>query len=605
MRKETRFLICTLAIVGIVTLGFSIQPLDAGFSFDSESLRDSLYQSLDLYPLQYGDMDQTELMRKVTELVLANTAAMSATTVPFGWMNTFNFSNSKDYFGGQVMTEEEVGANLRNFIFQVLYTDLEAACETSLLDIALLRVFDSLIVDWIDIGFSGFCNGMAQASRDYFIDSGIIPLGRDYAMELPPPNPNATIAKETNGDVTESAIKEYVLWKGSGAFFNPNHLINWLKIYLGMTSSVGGTTNAEEFLTLTQMMKKGTPAYRPVVILLMAPFWDEVKPTSSHFVTAYDYEVNANGSSTIYIYNNWDIYTDSFGMYDDWILLKADGTFDSTHLDQIGTYSKNHTLTRMCVYPETSEYNSILTTLMDFINRLISLDIFSPVDVEVTDPLGRTASVSSDGSLKAEFPAIVIEDDGHKSIVMPYAPGLPYQVNLTGTDEGDYRMELNRVVDGSVKTVEVSGETQPGQQDHYTVTLDADNTSLTQTGVRLFAPEIISGTTVELNWSRYSGSDFSHYEILMSTNLADMGTVVQTIGDQDTVQAVVGGLTPEKTYFFTIRVHTTDGGIADSNRVGAILPQNYDLIIMIAAGAGGTALLIILVLVFRKRRAAS
>ncbi|MBD3408177.1 MAG: hypothetical protein GF411_18795 [Candidatus Lokiarchaeota archaeon] len=289
-------------------------------------------------------------------------------------------------------------------------------------------------------------------------------------------------------------------------------------------------------------------------------------------------------------------------MYDDWILLQADGTFDSTYLDSLGSYSKKHTLNRMCVYPETSEYYSILTIFTDLLNQLMALDIFSPVDVEITDPLGRTVLVTDEGTVKSEFPAVCVENDGHKSILMPYASGLPYQVNLTGTDTGDYRMELNRIVDGEIITQGVNGTTEPGQQDHYTITLDSSDTTLTETGVKLFSPEIISGTTVELNWSRYSDNDFSHYEILMSNNLADMGTTAQLIEEQDTVQTIISGLVPEKTYFFTVRVHKTGGEIADSNRVGAILPQNFDLIIMIAAGAGGTALLIILVLIFRKRR---
>ena len=92
------------------------------------------------------------------------------------------------------MEPEEVGTNLRNYMFQLLYSDIQAACEVSILDILLFRVFDSLIIDWFDMEFSGFCNGFAQASRDYYLDSAKIPMGRDYKYYNPPPNPNITIA---------------------------------------------------------------------------------------------------------------------------------------------------------------------------------------------------------------------------------------------------------------------------------------------------------------------------------------------------------------------------------------------------------------------------
>ena len=604
MEERTKRLATALIIIGISgMLAMPPVQLAIGESLDSTTLRDKLLQFVNDWVLEVSNgssVDQSAAMKAAWNLGSAiKSHQLSSMGVPFTWQNTFNFSNSADYFGQFIMTSDEVQDNLRNYIFELLYSDIQAACDVSVLDILLFRVFDSIIIDWLNLSFGGFCNGFSQAARDYFRDSEKIPLGLDYAHDLPPPNPNETIARETHGDVTESAIKEYVLWKGSAAFFNPNHLLNWLKIYLGLPSPQGGITNAEQVQLLMADMGVGTPNYQPGVVLLMAPFWDESDPGKSHFVNVYDYDVNSNGSITLYIYNNWYIYDSTWTKYDDWILIDANGNFHGTHL------APEENFTRICYYPPTAEYNSIIGALIDLLPQLIGFGIFSPVDIKVTDPLGRTVSIDQYGNMKQEFPAVLVESNGEKELLFPYTPGLPYTVNLTGTDNGDYRFEINRMVGRRLVTNVINGTTKTGQNDLYTVTLDQSGVSVAEMGVYLQAPTILSGNSVQLTWDEFNNDnlDFESYQIYVSTKPNEMGTLYgDPITDIATTSAVVGGLTGQTTYFFTVRVTTAGNVTYDSNGVGATLPQDFTFWLIVAAGITGVAILLVLVVVFRRRR---
>ncbi len=611
MKKNTKYLLTFLVVIGM-TSALASPPVQVAIAsvLDSTSVRDKLLEFIDEWTLQYQDNpeDQSAAMRAAWELGNDIKKHQPATLgVPFEWRNTFNFSNSAAYFGDFVMEPEEVESNLRNYIFQLLYSDIQAACEVSVLDILLFRTFDSLIIDWLDMDFSGFCNGFAQASRDYFLDPDKIPLARDWAIELPQPNPDPANASLTHGDVTEAAIKEYVLWKGSGAFFNPNHLLNWIKIYLGIPTPQGGISNSQEVQKLLADMHVGTPSYRPGVILLMAPVWEVPEPTESHFVTVYDYETFPDGSIRLYIYNNNDIYNSTWGMYDDWIDLDSTGNFAGTHQRPYGDNKTNHEslYTRMSFYPQTGEYNNIITAIMDLLPQLLGLGIFSPVDIEVTDPLGRTISIDEDGNQQHEFPAIMVEDEGRKQLLFPFAPGLPYTVNLTGTDVGEYRFEMHRMIDGKLVSETIEGMTEPGQNDVYQVTLDDTGINVAEIGVYLSAPKILSGSSVELEWSQFNneGSDFVGYEIYYSQMPNELGVRYgDPITDITQTSAIVGGLSGETNYFFTVRVITDGDTVYDSNRVGASLPEDFTLWLYVAAGVGGFAFLVLVILVFRRRR---
>jgi hypothetical protein len=597
MKKNMKTLFCVMTIFGI-TLGMIIPPAQVTFSavFDSETLRERLLEFVDAWQLHpIDEVNQGEYMEEVWEYANHVKKYLPSSGAPFGWQNTFNFTNDSKYFGLIGMEPEEVGSNLRNYMFQLLYSDIEAACEISILDIMLTRVFDSLILDWIDWEMAGYCGGFSQASRDYFNNPSKIPLGRDYARLLPDPNPNTTIAEETGGDVTEAAIKEYVLWKGSAAFFNPNHLLNWVRVFLGLDTPQGGVTNSQQLLLMMDEMMLGTPYYTPCVILMMTPCWEST--SFGHFVTAYDYDSNPDGSVRLYIYDNRFRYTDTIGIGDDWIDFDSEGNFHGTHNDTDGDFS------RISFYKETSEYNSILSALMDLLPKLLGLGIFSPVDVQVTDPLGRTISIDEEGQQHLEFPAIMVEDEGEKQMLFPFAPGLPYTINLTGTDTGEYRVEANRVVGGEIVTEEIVGETEPGENDVFTMTMDTEGISIAEIGVYLNAPTILSGSSVELEWSQYEGDDqFVAYEIYYSEKPDELGTLYETINDISTTSTVVGGLSSDTTYFFTVRVTTSEEVNHDSNRVGAKLPEDYTFWLYVAAGVVGFSVLLMVLCVCRRRR---
>ncbi len=599
MNKKTRTLLCLMAIFGISTLLVVTPPqVTAGSSIDADTLRTMLTEFIDAWQFAL-EKNESEVMKEVWNNALHMKKQFEVSGVEdFDYRDTFNFTNSESVFGPLVMTEEEVSSNLRNYMFQLLYSDIEAACEVSILDIMLFRVFDSLIVDWIDWGFGGFCNGFAQACRDFFEDPNEIPLGFDYTKELPSPNPNQTIAEETGGDVVEAIIKDYVLWKGSGAFFNPNHLKNWLYIFLGIPTSQSGISNSIEVQKITENLLVTSPFFTPAVVLLMNPCWEGMEDGFGHFVNVYDYDVNSNGSITLYIYNNWDTWNSSWGKYDDWILVDSNGEFRGTHQEPDNSYS------RLCYYAETSEYNTILTTLIELLPDLLSLGLLSPVDVAVTDPLGRTVSVDDDNNIEYGFPAVAFADsDGHKDMLIPFVPGLPYTINLTGTDVGEYTLQTHRYVDGRIITKEIVGHTEPGENDVYTVTLEGEGINLAKAGVVLHAPTILSGSAVELEWTEYNEPDFDHYEIYYSTSVNNIGVKYGAdITDAETTSTIVSGLSGETTYFFTVRVVTDSGDYTDSNKVGAVLPEDYTMLLYIAAGVGGFAIFLLVIVVFRRRR---
>ncbi len=584
-------------LIGVLSLAMlsPIAPMEVAQT-NASVLSPRLTRMIDKWPLNLDE--STSNMASVLASIDEPPSISSFVHPNWEYRDCFNFTNSEYTFGPEVMTEEEVEENLRNYIFQLLYGDIEAACRVSILDIMLFRVFDSLIVDWIGIDFMGFCNGMSMASRDYFMDSSKIPLGKHYAYDLPSPDPNSTIAEQTQGDVTESAIKEYVLWKGSAAFFNPNHLLNWVKLYLGLSLQSGGTNNALEFQKLTQLMMKGSPQYQPVVILMTAAVWENSDPGKSHFVVAYDYETNSNGTKTIYIYDNRIHFNSSCFWHEDWILLGSDGTFSGTHLSP----EKADVWRRMCVYPASCEYNSILTTLAALLPNALQFLAFCPVDLIITDPLGRKVGPGPDGQLRAEFPAIYVEDGDQDIVFMPYAPGLPYTLNVTGTGQGNYTLEINRVVDGQIVTQSLNGQTEEGKSDVFSVAAAGGSLNFARQGVVLSVPTITSASSVNLQWSRYDGLDFNRYEVLQSTSLGELGQVVATVGNQDTTSCSVSNLQPGATYFFTVRVDSSDYGALGSNQVGAAMPESAFPWTWVAVGTVGAAAVIVVLALSCKSR---
>jgi hypothetical protein len=257
----------------------------------------------------------------------------------------------------------------------------------------------------------------------------------------------------------------------------------------------------------------------------------------------------------------------------------------------------------MCAYERSPEYNSILSAILELLPEALSLIGLSPVDILMTDPLGRRVGVGENGFRITEFPAIYSEGtEEHKNFFLPYVPGLPYTVSLTGTGAGNYTLQANRVVDDAIVTKEMVGETTPGESDVFSLTLTDDGIDLAKQGVILSVPTILSGTAVELEWTMYNEPDFNHYEIYVSESIDDIGTRLDVeLDDPEVTSFVIGGLMPETTYFFTVRVNTTSDYYAESNRVGAVLPPDITQLLLIAAGVAGGVVFISIIVILRRR----
>ncbi|MFW9846621.1 MAG: hypothetical protein ACFFD6_07730, partial [Candidatus Thorarchaeota archaeon] len=224
MRKARKTILTLLVVAAMLSVVY-ITPAQSrlGEVYAGDALEDFIINTINKFPLvlENDKESSTDVMARVHDYAkgLKSTSTVLAdvnVNEGFDWRNTFSFDNSDDYFAGQIMTEDEVGENLRNSMFRLLYGDIEAACQISVLDVMLLQQLDSIIVEATGIEFMGYCNGFSQAARDYFLEPHLVPLGRPDAYALPAPNPdNLTLSTQTGGAFMKSAILDYVLWKGS------------------------------------------------------------------------------------------------------------------------------------------------------------------------------------------------------------------------------------------------------------------------------------------------------------------------------------------------------------------------------------------------------
>ncbi len=85
-------------------------------------------------------------------------------------------------------------------------------------------------------------------------------------------------------------------------------------------------------------------------------------------------------------------------------------------------------------------------------------------------------------------------------------------------------------------------------------------------------PENVEGTSMDLSWSEFAGTDFSKYTIYKSTKESSIGSPIADITDKGTTEYTVTGLTEGVTYYFVVRVYITSGTYADSNQVSDTTP---------------------------------
>ncbi|MGY5876945.1 MAG: fibronectin type III domain-containing protein [Candidatus Thorarchaeota archaeon] len=554
-------LICLVLLTG----GVSITSVSYSYELDSSS------STISTSTLESFNSFESETIEQSMPREPVGKAAL-ASTEEFTWENCFDFTNSETYFSDVQMTREDVAENLANYIMQLYYSDIEIACELSIFDISLLMGLDAWILEMLEVEFGGFCGGMSQAARDWFLEPDNIPLGYDRSWDLPAPNPDPEINRETAGSVTESMIKQYMYWKGTAAFFNPNHLMNSIRIYLASSLHSGGTNNHLEFLRVQDLMLKGTSWYEPVVILLAFPWWDNTSIGQMHFVVAYDYDSDLR---RLYIYDVNNHYNEShplrsasYEAFDDdgdpnhnYIQFDENWEFEGTRNDTDAPW------TRICAYEPNIEYSSILTTFAYFVEQFSAIIVGSPVDVHVTDIDGKSIGPNLEGSVELEFPAIYTSSNEKTNILLPYTGGAPLQIIVTGTDVGDYTLEIERVINGEFVIASVHRDTLPGQVDTFILTMDDDGISLKRQGVELSEPDVLGSSSISLSWTQYHVDDFSKYEVYQSMSLGNLGSHVGTILDPETTHYTIHSLQPQTRYYFTIRVVDRKGEFADSNQV--------------------------------------
>ncbi|MEM2878865.1 MAG: hypothetical protein QXG10_04925 [Candidatus Hadarchaeales archaeon] len=78
---------------------------------------------------------------------------------------------------------------------------------------------------------------------------------------------------------------------------------------------------------------------------------------------------------------------------------------------------------------------------------------------------------------------------------------------------------------------------------------------------------------VKLTWTEYSGTDFISYGVYRSMASGDIGELENTIADSRKTSTMQFDLSPEVTYYFTIRVNRSGAAPIDSNQVGFQLPE--------------------------------
>ncbi|MEW6592777.1 MAG: fibronectin type III domain-containing protein [Candidatus Hadarchaeota archaeon] len=96
--------------------------------------------------------------------------------------------------------------------------------------------------------------------------------------------------------------------------------------------------------------------------------------------------------------------------------------------------------------------------------------------------------------------------------------------------------------------------------------------------VTLNTPASTTENSTTLSWSQSTDEDFASYAIYRSTSSGVLGDQIATITDATTTSLTVTDLSPNTTYYFTVRVNRTGGIYEDSTQVSTKTSQ---------AGEGG------------------
>ena len=112
------------------------------------------------------------------------------------------------------------------------------------------------------------------------------------------------------------------------------------------------------------------------------------------------------------------------------------------------------------------------------ISNPIMLVNFSPVEMQVIDPQGRRAGMDFETwNELSEIPNAFFSrsDEPHEPDFIFIPDGLEgdYQIELLGTGEGEYRIQMDKLSEDGIFTIaDFSGSTSTGQEHHHEITYD-------------------------------------------------------------------------------------------------------------------------------------
>ena len=144
-----------------------------------------------------------------------------------------------------------------------------------------------------------------------------------------------------------------------------------------------------------------------------------------------------------------------------------------------------------------------------------------------------------------------------------------------------------------------------GWATNQTVTGFKEESSAPPASVTLNIPgsDDISSTSVTLSWSENPNDDFARYEVYRSGSAGDIGTKIATIDDRATTSINVLGLSPDATYYFTVRTVDTEDLHSDSNTVSVkTASRPFPLLLVAGGGVALVAVVAVAVVLFTRKR---
>ncbi len=108
--------------------------------------------------------------------------------------------------------------------------------------------------------------------------------------------------------------------------------------------------------------------------------------------------------------------------------------------------------------------------------------VLSPIDIVITDAKGKTVSKNTNDFGDDAFVDVDPGEDGDdpKIIILQNLPAGTYTVHLTGTDTGPYTVITTQTDDTSSTTKTLTGNTVPGKQESFTVTIGVNGLDVSE-----------------------------------------------------------------------------------------------------------------------------